>query len=125
MRHLIKPIQKNNDLAIITGITTIIRTAQRIYKVGQKFKYLDINRKFIRKYVPPGYRRPAEIASDLLITGGVVYQVADILYNAQKIPKSNYKIRQTRNNMEQPSSKRQYGSVRYSKSGRPYCRRRY
>ncbi len=91
-------------MAVITGITTGVKIVRRL---AQQYKYLDINRKFIRKYVPPGYRRQAEIVSDVLITGGALYQAVNYLYNA--FPKKTRKynnIRQTRDRMDQYRSRR-------------------
>ncbi len=96
-------------MAVITGV---IRLTQIARKAAYRYKYLDLNKKFIRKYVPPQYRRPAEIASDLLITGGVLYQAAVEIDRSGIFKKKSQitsgKFRQTRNYMVKSRSKRFY-----------------
>ncbi len=109
-------------MAVITGITTAVKIVRL---VAQRYKYLDINRKFIRKYVPPAYRRKAEIISDVLITGGAIYQAANYISNAipkKRLRQYNY-IRQTRNYMDKSQSGRQFR--RYCPPGPRYSAKRY
>ncbi len=103
-------------MTIVTGI----KIAARIYKgykkgqaLERKYRYLDPTNKFIRKYVPPGYRSRAfkiKRYLDIAIGGGLVYDLLDIDFDAL-LPKKNVrtgKIRQTRNYLVKSRSKRKY-----------------
>ncbi len=108
---------------VVTAISQGLRIAQKVYKISQKYKYLDFNKKFIRKYVPPGYRKQAEVISDVLIGGGLLYQVIDLAYNAQKQngnPK--YTQQQTRGGVYSPSRRRKFGQNYYTSTRRRNCK---
>ncbi len=108
-------------MAVITGIKEGVKIAQRL---ARNYKYLDINRKFIRKYVPPGYRRQFEVASDVLITGGLLYQAVNFGYNALQKPKryAPNQFRQTRNYMV-PSRSKSYRKYANRSCYRPATKR--
>ncbi len=65
-------------MTVITGITTGIKIAKRLHRLGTKYKMIDPTNKFIQKYVPPGYRKYAfrvKEAADVILTGGVIYEI--------------------------------------------------
>ncbi len=114
-------------MPVITVISQGLKIAQKLYKISMKYKMLDVNQKFIRKYVPPGYRRQAEFAVETLIGGGLLYQAVDFAYYALQTAKrpTPGKSGKTRNYMEQTRGR--LGYARYSTSYRDkrrYCRRR-
>ncbi len=108
-------------MAVITGIKTGVKIVRLI---GQRYKYLDINRKFIRKYVPPGYRRQAEIVSDVLITGGALYQAVNYINSAfQKTTRKYNNQRQTRDYMVKSRTRRK--QYNYCPPHNRYSTKRY
>ncbi len=125
-RHLLKPIRKSNEMAIISIVSRVAQTALRL---NRKYRYLSINEKFIRKYVPPGYRKEArQIAkfADVTGIGGLIYNSLDwYLSGLQKKVYPSGQNRQTRNYMVGPGYRRkQYHNKEYCPR-RPNSRRRY
>ncbi len=102
-------------------IGTAIRIASKVAKIGYKYKYLDINKKFIRKYVPPGYRRKAEIITDVAIGGSIISEIAMMVYDeyAKRPTPSTGQIGKGRGYIQQPS----FGRKQYSKYRRNYRRK--
>ncbi len=112
-------------MAVVTVATKVATTAIRAYKsakyYGNKYRYLDPTEKFIQKFVPPNYRRAARITSQVLIGGGLLYDIVDLANVAVQKPKP-YQNGQTRSNFQSPRRRR----VNYSKRGYPHrcsCRR--
>ncbi len=98
-------------LLFVGSLTRAIRIA---HKVGQKYKYFDPNKRFIRKYVPPGYRRNVEIITDIAMGGGLLYEAYNIIKDELPAKKRPFSPSRTfgekRNYMEQSKSRRfQYG----------------
>ncbi len=119
MRHLIKPIRKNNELALVTIIRQMVRTGIRL---NRKYKYLNINDKFIRKYVPRQYRNRAtrlvRIGEGVAL-GIPIYEAIESGLQSQR-RKGNPPNRKTRNYMV-PASRGQ----KYSRGCRPaYMRKK-
>ncbi len=115
-------------MGIIVVITTAAKVARKLYAVQQKYKYLDPNVKFIRKYLPPNYRQRAEQITGAILSGGLIYEGYNIIKDAfppkPKTPTGQVGKRGT--DMEFPSRGSRYSSQgrSYSKSRRqPYCRR--
>ncbi len=103
----------------MTGVVTAVRIVRQIGQLTSKYKYLDINQKFVRKYVPPGYRKQAEFIIDTAVGGGILYQIVDGIYNAFQTPKRTAPYnRQTRNYMERPGNRR----FRSYQQNPRYCR---
>ncbi len=99
-------------MAVVTIIREIVRTGIRL---NQKYKYLNLNDKFIRKYVPPGYRtratRLARIGEGVAL-GLPIYEAIESGL-AGKVPYSSpSQFRQKRNRMEQSFSGRKYSKSR-------------
>ncbi len=96
-------------MALITVVKTGLKIAQRL---SNKYKYLDLNQKFIQKYVPPGYRGIASFATETLVGGGLLYQIVDFAYIAIQNAKQRdtTKPGETRDYMEQPGARRKYGN---------------
>ncbi len=117
-------------MAVITGITQGIKIAQKVFRYGKKIdrKYsnLDPTNKFIQKFVPPPYRARVRLIKDILITGGVIYDIATIDWNGfqTRIPRTA-QTRQTRDYMEQSGSRRKFGSTNYSRRRYKLCRQKY
>ncbi len=114
-------------MPVISGVIQAVKIAQRI---GIKYRYLDPTNKFIRKFVPPGYRKRAFQAKqiiDVLIVGGVISNAIGDYYRGLRkrtfTPSSQ--IRKRRNYMEQPGSK-QFNNYRNRYSNRRrqpnYCK---
>ncbi len=112
-------------MAVVTIIREIVRAGIRINK---RYKYLNINDKFIRKYVPPGYRTRATRfarAGELIGIGVPIYNAIEQHFRDGKkqIPGKYNKFKQTRNYMEQSSSrrfKRRYCKPRYRNTTQRY-----
>ncbi len=114
-------------MPVITVVTTGLRVLKRAAQLGQKYKYLDLNQKFIRKYVPPGYRKHAEFALETFIGGGLLYQIVDYAYYAFQTEKGSTPGQpgKTRDNMVKTRGR--FGYSRYSnryRRKRCYSRRR-
>ncbi len=111
-------------MAVVTIIREIVRTAIRINK---KYKYLNINDKFIRKYVPPGYRQQATRLARIgegVALGIPIYEAIESGLRPTRNP-SYRQNRQTRDNMEFPSTRRQFYKKRYNRYRRCYPRRKF
>ncbi len=122
MRHLHKPIRLNK--MPIKGVITVIKVLPRILKtIDQRYKYIDPTNKFIRKYVPPGYRKTAfklKRYADIGITGAIIYDLVNSDNSGIQKKQQPYKTGQTRDYMEQPFSKSKYNN-RYTYSKRRRC----
>ncbi len=95
-------------------VGSLARAARIAHKVGQKYKYFDPNKRFIRKYVPPGYRKQAEQIVDIAMSGGLLYEAYNIIKDEfpqkQRFVPSSGPFRKKGNYMEQSKSRRfQYG----------------
>ncbi len=96
-------------------IAPAIRIASKLARIGMRYKYLDINKKFIRKYVPPGYRRQAEIITDVAIGGSIISEIGMMVYDEfKKRPSaSTGQVGKGRGYIQQPSfGRKQYGQYR-------------
>ncbi len=111
----------------MTGVVTAIRIVKRVSQIAAKYKYLDINQKFVRKYVPPGYRKQAEFVLDTAIGGGLLYQIVDGIYYAFQKPRTRPSpySGQTRSPMEFPGKRQFFGKQRYPRYCRPAKRKKY
>ncbi len=108
-------------MALVTIIKEVAKVAIRI---NRKYKYLNINDKFVRKYVPPGYRKSATRAIRIAegITLGIpIYEALDFALQKQKLPTSD-PYRKTRDYMEQSGPKR---FQRTNYRSRDWCKPRY
>ncbi len=119
-RHLLKPIRQTK-MTLISLIPKGIRIARKLQRIGRKYQRLDINEKFIQKYVPPGYRKTARIITGTLLTGTLIYNIYEELSNIGPIPSKptsgNINKKYIRN--KQYSRRRsQYGSSYSNKYGR-------
>ncbi len=102
-------------MTVVTAIKTGLQVAKTLRRYGEKYRYIDPTQKFIQKFVPPPYRRPARIITDAAIGGGIIYDVISFLEQeyGQK-PVRPYTAKQTRNSFQQPSAKRGYSSEYYT-----------
>ncbi len=107
-------------MTVINIVTTALRIINKGRSIGRQYKYLDINKKMIRKYAPPQYRRPLEIGSDILISGGLIYQATDLVYNALQ-KNGPYSFRQTRSKLGKSGTKR-FGYSNYRTRYRRPCK---
>ncbi len=98
-------------MAILTrrGISTAIRILGRIDK-----KY-NVNKIFIEKYVPPGYRKIVGQIYDVGLTGALIYNVIDQLTGNNAVP-SQINVPKTDKFSKTYSRNQQYNR-RYNK----YC----
>ncbi len=96
-------------MAVVTIIREIVRTGIRL---NRRYKYLNINDKFIRKYVPPQHRQTAtrivRIGEGVAL-GLPIYEAIESGLDDKKIQSpSSRKFRQKRTNMVQSRTKRKY-----------------
>ncbi len=106
-------------MPIVPIIRQIIATA---IKINRKYKYININDKFVRKYVPPGYRKSATRIiriSEAVAVGIPIYEGIQEIRRGKKIRYPQ--ARKTRNSNFQTRKRFGYGQQqRY-----PYVRKRY
>ncbi len=109
-------------MALVAIIREIVRGG--IY-LSRRYKYLNPTDKFIRKFVPPGYRKTATRfarAGEIITTGGIIYEGItgeNIGFGPQrKSPRQYYQKRQTRNNMVQSRSRRRNSEYCYPRRTR-------
>ncbi len=105
-------------MALVTIIKEIVKVG---IKLNRKYKYLNVNDKFIRKYVPPGYRKSATRAIRIgegIAIGFPIYEAIEsgLRKTQNAVP---YQNRQTRKYMESPRS----GRFKYTSD--KSCYRRY
>ncbi len=121
---------RQNRMPVISGIVTGIKFAHKAYKfsrrMGRKYQYLDINEKFIRKYVPPGYRKPARYAMQIAIGGGIAYDLLGFFGDELRVapPVRSPPVQQKRKYMVKSKSKRQCPTDYYYNTRSRSCRRR-
>ncbi len=123
-------------MGLITAIQTAIRIGQQIYKVQRTFDrkvfFANPTNRFIRKFVPPGYRAKAYRFArygEISAGAGLIYD--QLLTESEDfgIPSSTPsrpdKKRQTRGYLEQSSSRRQFTNQYTSRKRCPVRRQRY
>ncbi len=101
-------------MAIVSILKEVIKVG---IKLNRKYRYLNINDKFVRKYVPPGYRSGATKAirvGEAIALGIPIYDLVADHYRTIPKPKYNQN-RQTRNNMVRSRYQR------FRRSDKNYC----
>ncbi len=108
-------------MAIVTILREIIRQGARLER---QYRYLDPTNKFIRKFVPPGFRNRAfkfKRMADVAITGGIIYESLDNLLDesSTRAKRPSGKFGKNRGAMEQSP----YGLRNSGRSYSPRTRR--